>query len=184
MREASLSAPAVLCMICIVWLMVHGLAAPMPDPAAPFRAAIADAAVRDDHNVYDRLNAISPDNKELRWNPKNSDELLVVTFVTSAVADQFYSVGSHQTPGGEPRVWVTLAPELQRFCQRLGLTDPVDRLKQYLGLRPDSANNQIVEMWVKRGDVFRPCADPEVNDGVCQLRSTDPPPKVAWTPDY
>lgn len=189
MRELPLTLPAVGSILLVAWLMFHGLTAPAivsgaADPSDPFRAAIADAAIRDDHNVYNRLNAINANNKNLLWNSKKPDELLVVTFVTTPVAEQYYSVGSHQTPGGDPRVWVTLAPELKRFCQRLGSQDPTARLKQYLGLRPDSANNQIVEMWVKKDDVFRPCPDPEVSDGVCQLRSTDPPPKVTWTSDY
>lgn len=81
-------------------------------------------------------------------------------------------------------MWVTLVPELQRFCQRLGIKDPTERLKQYLGLNPNSQNSLLVEMWVAADDLFRPCADPEVSDSACTLRSSDTPATVKNVPDY
>jgi hypothetical protein len=173
-----------------LWGLVHPFTARSPevrppDLAAEYRAAIADAAVRDDRNVYGGLISITPANNDLVWRSPDRLELLVLTFVTSAVANQYYRPGSRgATPDGDPRVWVTLAPELQRFCRRLGMADPTERLKEYLGLSPDNKNDEIVEIWVKRNDLFRPCPDPEVNDSVCSLKSSSLPPKVKNVPDY
>jgi hypothetical protein len=75
-----------------------------------------------------------------------------------------------------PRLWVTVAPELQRFCQRLDDQDLAERLKRYLGLKPTAANNMIVEMWVAPDDLFRPCPDPKITNSACTLKTPDPPP--------
>lgn len=184
----------VLPLAAIAWLLLHGVAARLPDaqttdPLTAFHAAIVDSAVRDDRNVYGGLVPITPDNDDLVWRAPDRKELLVVTFVGTDVADQFYrspdGTGRHgTTPKDIPRVWVTLAPELQRFCRRLGLQDPTARLKQYLGLSPNSQDDLLVEMWVARDDLFRPCPDPDVSDSVCTLRSGTTPPTVKNVPDY
>ena len=79
---------------------------------------------------------------------------------------------------GEPNhFWVTPAPQFQRFCQGLGLEgrNLRIRLAQYLGLPIDSAigpyaeSRFVVELWVSPDDLFRPCADPEINDTACRL---------------
>jgi hypothetical protein len=178
----------------IVWLLIHGLTARTPELETPgsltaFRAAIVDSAVRTERNVYGGLVPIRADNNDLVWRTPDRKELLVVTFVTTAAADKFYrnADGSGRkgiTPENVPRIWVTLAPELRRFCQRLGIPDPTDRLKQYLGLSPTNQNDLLVEMWVARDDLFRPCPDPEVSDSACSLQTTDPPPTVKNIPDY
>jgi len=178
----------------ILALLVNGFTARAPehdaaDPRTAFHAAIADAAVMDERNLYGGLLAVRPDNEYLKWRTPDRKELLVVTFVTTDVANRFYrnpdgTGRKGATPKDIPRVWVTLAPELQRFCQRLGIADPTDRLKQYLGLSPASPNDLLVEMWVARDDLFRPCPDPEVNDSVCSLQTADPPPTVKNIPNY
>src|SRR5262249_3258600 len=115
--------------------------------------------------------------------------LLALTLVRAEIANQFYrSADGHPrqgtTPPDTPRVWVTIAPELQRFCRRLGLKDPMERVKQYLGLSPTARYDFIVELWVDRDDLFRPCPDPEVTDSACELQSRPTPPTVKNVPDY
>ena len=83
---------------------------------------------------------------------------------------------------GEPNYfWVTPVPQFQRFCAGLGLDgrDLRIRLAQYLGLPIESAigpyaeSRFVVELWVSPDNLFRPCADPEINDAACRL---DPDP--------
>ena len=38
------------------------------------------------------------------------------------------------------------------------------RMTQLLGLSPQSTHDYIGELWVKPGDLFRPAADPEIDD--------------------
>jgi hypothetical protein len=75
-------------------------------------------------------------------------------------------------------VWLTAAPFLQRFCQTSGLAGEAlaARLRQRLGLPPDSAKDAFVEMWVSPADLFRPCPDPEVDDRECQVSLGTAPP--------
>jgi hypothetical protein len=184
--------PPLFPLIAVLGLFLHGLTARAPDPPDPqaaFRNSIADAAVREARKVYPGLNAITPANQTLKWkDPSNPTELLVATFITSETVKYYQNPdGTPRTgsaPDGDPRVWVTLAPELQDFCRRLGLPDPSGRLKQYLGLSPDAKYDHIVEMWVKSADLFRPCPDPDVTGGVCQLQSPKTPPAVKNVKDY
>lgn len=79
---------------------------------------------------------------------------------------------------GQPNYfWVTPVPQFQAFCRGLGLEgrDLRIRLAQYLGLPIDSAigpyaeSRFVVELWVSPEDLFRPCADPAINDTACAL---------------
>ncbi|NQU85464.1 MAG: hypothetical protein HQ541_06860 [Mariniphaga sp.] len=68
----------------------------------------------------------------------------------------------------EYEIWVTTAPEL---LQKINQEKPVDinlRLKQLLGLPPNSVYNYFVEFWVKPADLFRPCPDSEITDRECE----------------
>jgi hypothetical protein len=80
-------------------------------------------------------------------------------------------------------VWLTAVPFLQRFCQGTGLQgDPLRiRLAERLGMPPDAANEVFVQMWVDPKDFFRPCPDPEINDGECQVNLTTGPVDTAGT---
>jgi hypothetical protein len=71
-------------------------------------------------------------------------------------------------------VWLTAVPFFQQFCQRAGLQGEALRLRlaQRLGMPPDSANDVFVQMWVDPRDFFRPCPDPEIIDGECQVNLT------------
>ena len=181
-------------LLAILWLVIHGFTARAPQPNLPdhlaaYQAAVADAAVRDDRNVYGGLLPITMTNNDLQWRSAARDQLLVVSFVSTDDADRYYRTADGKgrkegAPPDRPRLWVTLAPELQRFCRRLGTQDPTERLKQYLGLSPDATKDWLVEMWVARDELFRPCPDPEVTDSVCSLRSSDTPPTVKNVPDY
>lgn len=177
------------------WLLVRSFSAPPPTPpavAAPetsFQKAIARAAVRSEDHVFRRLLALRDDNPDLRWRTDEHQEVLVVAFVSTDTAERYYlgpdgTPRSATTPAGQPLVWVTLVPELQRFCRRQAFPHPGERLKEYLGLPPDGDYEALVEMWVARDDLLRPCPDPETDDTACELMSTGEPPQVKNVADY
>jgi hypothetical protein len=88
---------------------------------------------------------------------------------------QFYegTVGKPYTFTYGP-VWLTAVPFLQNYCRSLNLPpDRLDiRLRQLLGLRPNSTYDAFVQMWIDPKDFFRPCADPEITDRECTLNLT------------
>jgi hypothetical protein len=73
-------------------------------------------------------------------------------------------------------VWVTAVPDLQSFCKTYTPTAEIPlaaRLSQVLGLPPEpaaqSANRQVVELWVDPQFLFRPSPDPEITDHEAEL---------------
>jgi alpha,alpha-trehalase len=140
-----------------------------------FLAAIEDAAVPQESEVA-KLIAITDDNPALVWrDPHQKQQLRVAIFMTNETYTAHYAPPyprTGTTPAGTPILWVTLVPQVQHFCQNLGLAGPelTHRLKQYLGLAPNKPYMWLVEMWVDRHDLFRPCPDPETDDAQCALR--------------
>ncbi|HEX5749501.1 MAG TPA: hypothetical protein VFZ09_24950 [Archangium sp.] len=143
---------------------------PPPAPAAACTQESYDAAVRDaveatQAEVTDGLWAITPSNTRLSWNGDQSAVRMVAwtTFTGYAIGDNTLS----------REIWVTAVPQLKELCK----TVPEDaariaRVNQYLGLPPATESDnrrQFVEMWVKPGDMFRPCPDPEISDTTCGL---------------
>jgi hypothetical protein len=182
-------------LVAILALVVYGIATRRPEEAwvgrlQAYRAAVADSAVRDEGRARDDLWPITAANDALVWRTPARHELLVVSFVSTDAADLFFrsadGTGRHGSSARDkpPRMWVTLAPELQRFCRRPGTADPAGRVGQYLGLSPLKRYDRIVEMWVARDDLFRPCEDPEVTDSICSVQQPETPPIVKNIPDY
>jgi len=61
-------------------------------------------------------------------------------------------------------IWVTLVPELYMVCSLYCDNSNFHmKLKQLLGLHPNSTNTYIVEFEVNTVDIFRPCDNPLVN---------------------
>ncbi|MFL5353505.1 hypothetical protein [Archangium sp.] len=143
---------------------------PEPQPAActqeTYDASISDAVEPTQEDVVDGLWAITPGNPKLFWNADQSAVRMVAwtTYTGYAQGDNTLS----------REVWVTAVPQLQELCKTL----PDDaarivRINQFLGLPPANASDngrQFVELWVKPGDMFRPCPDPEISDSVCGLQ--------------
>jgi len=132
---------------------------------------------------------VTPDNRDLVWKDGGTTEVRVVAFMTTMAADQYYrspdGTGRNgTTPPGSPVLWVTMAPELQRFCQRLGVADPGPRIKAWLGLNPATAYDEIVEMWAPVENIFRPCRDSETSDSICDLPSKADPRAPSKVPNY
>lgn len=92
-----------------------------------------------------------------------------------------------KTAPGYKDTWVTVVPKLKSFCQDYvksngaGPTQLALRLKQRLGLPPDSNYDSFVELTVDPKDIsnfFRPCGDPSPATNTCQPASPPTPEKV------
>jgi hypothetical protein len=137
-----------------------------------YSLSIGDAAKPQAWEVVKTLTPASIANPALvKKNIDGEDYLLVSTWTNDTI---YYkndtATGRYNT--GEYPIWVTLAPELQNRCQRpnFGRREGLDlRIKQLLGLPPDSPKRFFVEFWVHPNDLFRPCPDPEINDLSCGL---------------
>lgn len=133
-----------------------------------YENALLDAADSQDNEVLNNLTVIDKSNQNLKWEgEQGKSRILVATFAT----EQEYPIGNF-TPRPE-RIWVTVFPELQKFCKQY-LNTIVNqkqlnlRLKQLLGLPPDSEYNTITEIWVDTQYLKRPSLDPEINDATVQ----------------
>ena len=74
----------------------------------------------------------------------------------------YFDTGSRDT-------WVTVVPYLHDKMNALKFSNQNLRLEQLLGLPPNSGYKHFVEIWVKPEDLFRPCADSEIDDYACDL---------------
>ncbi len=136
---------------------------------AAYGAAVRDAEVVEEEEIFRCLKPVLPGEKGLLWSgvPGRSS-LLVVTWTSWEGYDDFIG---REMPVTRP-VWVTLAPELREFCRhyyprnRKGL---IRRLEQWLGLPPGVGKTRFVELWVEIEDLLRPCPDPEITDRECSL---------------
>ena len=127
-------------------------------------AAVAAAKYPDATKISRDLQPILRSNANVRWNADQT-HVLMVTWAKM----QFFS---DKRPGQSFQLatdsWFSLVPEIQVFCQGYPGADLEMRLRQRLGLPPDSENDAFVEVWVDPSDLFRPCPDPEITDSECQ----------------
>lgn len=134
---------------------------------AQYLAAVMDAAepaAPDD--IYRNLWNVSTDNSELRWKTIAGEAHLLISTWTSWDG---YDSKVGQEMDLTRKIWISLAPQMQKFCSEYAGPLPLDlRLKQLLGLPPGDTKTKVIEMWVRPEDLFRPCADPGVLDYECQ----------------
>jgi hypothetical protein len=84
--------------------------------------------------------------------------------------------------------WVALASSLKKFCQDYVRSHGDDRrmlylrLKQHLGLPPDSRNDTLVELTIdpKASGLFRPCFGASLDSTTCPVPSPPKPEQVDW----
>ncbi|MDX1342187.1 MAG: hypothetical protein R3227_07530 [Reinekea sp.] len=156
-----------------------------------YQQAVIDAAqVMDGENV-NQLTPISTTNNQLLRDDQG--RIKVVTWKSTAAFEN-YIAGTTQTPANpEFAYWVTVAPQVQTFCQQWTQqhADDADlnaardlRLKQLLGLHPSWQYDLFVEMWIQPQDVFRPCVDPSPEDTQCNLNFEGSAPEVDGINDY
>jgi hypothetical protein len=133
-------------------------------------AAVATAKVPAEKNLSRDLVAIVRSTPRLRWNDKG--QVLMASLVESYCKDHGAfcpdQAGKTVTLSGE--TWLSAVPFLRDFCRGVPKTGLKLRLLQRLGIAPTGVPvDVVVQMWIDPKDFFRPCADPEVTDGECEL---------------
>ncbi len=133
-----------------------------------YAQAIDDAVIAKPSEVYSGLTPIVETNANLSWHGEAGNKSVLVVAWTKY--DSSYPVGETvNTTWGD--TWVTVVPEIQTFFQNH--VDPASnltlRVKQLLGLPPNSGNLYFVELWVNPQSLFRPAPDSEITDTVAQL---------------
>ncbi len=143
-------------------------------------AAIHDSAVIAPEEVYDRLWSVpDPHGRILTRRSGGIAQVLVTVMTDEAALARFYKSGDvRQTPPTQPRVWVTLAPEIRNWCRtNTGWPDrgpereaaAALRILELLGIPPSANYTRFAEVWVAADDVLRPCMDPSIQDQSCNL---------------
>ncbi|XHX77091.1 MAG: hypothetical protein RBJ76_22025 [Stenomitos frigidus ULC029] len=172
---AALSVPGVL----LPPELAHSL-----EPLQAYRAAIQDAALVEPEKDVDTLIPIELNNPLLVWNPTRT-QVLVVTWKSQQVYEQFIKPNTQSSRRDDQLLWVTVAPQVKIFCQRYleqhpkaTAADLTLRLKQYLGLNPNWEYEQFVELWVSPQDLFRPCVNPDITQRRCPLNFSGVVPNV------
>lgn len=165
--------------VVVAALLLAGCTAPrftyLSDPEAMQRiygTAVGDAAKPQPWEISNALTPVTGSNTNLQRRMINGQEhILVVTWKQDTT---YYrndpASGSYNT--GRYPIWVTLVPELQQLCREadFGKREGLElRLRQLLGMPPDSPKEYFIEFWVKPSDLIRPCPDPEITDRSCGL---------------
>jgi hypothetical protein len=153
-----------------------------------YRQAVQDAAFPSSTAISPGLVAIQRSNPDLVWSADGS-KVLVVTWKSQGSYEKFLKPATATPSNPDYAIWVTAAPQVKRFCGGVAKANAdkaaLDlRLKQYLGLDRTWNYDVFVEMWVDPADLFRPCVDPEVSDGTCNLQFGSVAPAVKNIPDY
>lgn len=166
-----------------------------------YQLTIEDAAFHGPERVTHQLQPIEK-NHLLKWQTfENESWVKVLVWVSETdYQSRFKALDKNREKASEfkeddlqkmsdelPSEFVTLVPQVRDFCRRLpnDANQQVDyRLKQYLGLNPNSRYDRMVELWVPPRDLFRPCPDPETNDRFCQLSNSRGPATVPNIEDY
>lgn len=134
-----------------------------------YQQSILSAMSPDSSKINTDLVPINHQNEHLVWkNIKGEDYILVVTWKQNVSYYEPFIDSLYYNTGDYP-IWVTTAPELLQRMNWESIEDVNLRLKQLLGLPPNSVYNYFVEFWVKPSDLFRPCPDNEIMDSQCDL---------------
>lgn len=119
-----------------------------------------------------------------------SVELLQVPGGTVQVVS--WSAARYYPLGPDPltltrNVWVTVVPQLQEICRALPNGGTTARMEELLGLPPGSGNTRtMIVMEATASDMFRPCADPRLDQRRCTLSVPARPggyPVETWAGD-
>ncbi len=173
----------------VVLLLASCQTMPEHDLDSSYRAAVVDAALAEEDEIANNLAFISRENPELIWNDDRT-RLLVATWKAREAYEKFLEPYTATSDSEDYAVWVTLVPQVQKFCNEYvqrtsGPKADVDlRLKQYLGLNHSWNYDVFVELWVSPDQLFRPCVDPETTDQVCALKFGESTPTVQNIGDY
>ncbi len=135
---------------------------------AHYKKANIDAMYANESEISHNLIAISPNNPFLQWQGEGEDQRVLMVSWTKF--PNSYKEGEKAVmKWGE--TWVTAAPELKQwYAQNQQKIKDLDlRLRQLLGLKPNSGQTHFIEFWVKPSDMFRPAPDNEITDATTGL---------------
>ena len=179
--------------IVFVWIVLSCGCASFRGQPAPegmsYAEAVNDASVVKSDEIYADLIPIDAANDSLIWNEDRS-RILVVSWKSEEAYQKYVKPFTRTSENEGFVIWVTTAPQVQRFCKAFVKEIQPDkkdlelRIKQYLGLNEAWEYDYFIEMWVSPDDLFRPCVDPEVNDSRCELNFGKEIPKVKGIADY
>lgn len=143
------------------------VAGSLQDRAADYDRAVHIAQLSRPEAISRNLLALTPGQDGIWRDIHDIPHVLVVTWT---------NFRGYPEPGqayhcGDYEIWVTAAPELQRFIQGYQIEgrkpdreELSNRLEELLGLPPHADHALMVEMWVPAHRLFRPSADPEITD--------------------
>lgn len=140
-----------------------------------YQNAIADAIYAEESEIDTNLVDINDKNPKLSWEIiYGKKHILVVAWKQNIdyykdALDTIYNTGNYQ-------IWVTTSPELKERLSSEQVSDTTMRIKQLLGLPPNTDYKYFVEFWVKPEDLFRPSPDKEITDKrgeTCFPKDTD-----------
>lgn len=159
------------CLVCVAM----ALTAFMPgtpdggkDNRQLYQQAITNAMSPNPEKVYKNLIPINAENTDLiRKTIQGEEYLLVVSWKNDTTYYKPDGTGFYNT--GNYPIWISVVPQLLEFEDWKTTTDVGLRLKQLLGLPPNSEYKYFVEFWVRPADLFRPCPDKEISDSQCEL---------------
>ena len=139
--------------------------APWPEE---YSQAISDALNPEADEIPNDLVRITRDNRKLTWRQfDDGDRVLMVSLVGDTRYYQDYVGRNYDT--GSHYIWVSAVPELQLRCQNYHTDDLYLRLRQVMGLTPDTRLEAFLLFWVEPDSLFRPAPDNEITDATTGL---------------
>jgi hypothetical protein len=127
-----------------------------------YQAAVEDAIVADSSEICDSLWQINTSNTKLEWKTINNETYVLVGNFNKY--PNSYSDTLVINSWGQIWVFIPEQFKLRLKSATIPENDTLLRISQLLGMPPTSTNNYIVELWVKPADLYRPAADPEIDD--------------------
>ena len=147
-------------------------------------AAVDNAKYPDRAEISKDLLPLLPSEGKLAW---RDGRVLLVNWTKA----EYYSDPSYRRGFEFPlygNTWFTLFPVVRDFCTSFEGKDLAMRLRQRIGLPPDTEDDAFLEVWIRPEDVFRPCPDPEITDSQCQVEiplvDFPPPPRDGTQPPW
>ena len=127
-----------------------------------YQTAVEDAITADSSEICDSLWQINSSNTKLEWKTINN-EVYVLLGNFNKYPNSYSDTLVINSWG---QIWVFIPEQFKLRLKSATIpeNDTLLRISQLLGMPPTSTNNYIVELWVKPADLYRPAADPEIDD--------------------
>ncbi|CAM1371839.1 hypothetical protein [Tenacibaculum xiamenense] len=132
-----------------------------------YRKSIENAMSPAPSKVYPNLISITKQNKKLEWKKINGEDyILVVSWKEKRTPYVPYVNKKYET---KEKIWVTTSPELLLKMKKIKSKNVNLRLKQLIGLPPNSTYKYFIEFWVRPKDLIRPCPDNNITTNKCGI---------------